>query len=201
MEIEGSGDSQAEYNNLDIGLMFITMFHDKLGLEDEQRWLPVRPVDNGPLSAACLFKKTNEAGEVDDYVVLKYACSAYRDLFPANYPNISKEAATMMQLNVVGNPSILFLRDHKYLQGTKQFLYMLEYCPNFGTEFSRINYKIMNQLISELFLWYMFCALARGLIAIEEGPISRFLDPLNADLRSSAYVAHFDIKPDNVFLG
>jgi hypothetical protein len=78
---------------MEIGLMFTGMFQNEIGVEDEDKdkWQPMKPLGNGSFGAAGLFKRTNEAGEADDYVVAKHACSAKHDIFDAKFPNIRRQ--------------------------------------------------------------------------------------------------------------
>ena len=167
MALGSPADPYCDLTKIEIGIMFTGMFQNEIGVQDEDKWQPVKPLGNGSFGAAGLFKRIDDVGEADDYVVAKHACAAKHDIFDANFPNISREAAIMMQLNEVGNPAILYLRNYRYFQSTEQFLYYLEYCPSLGTEFVRLNYKAMKQFIPEMFLWFMFYGLAKGLVTME----------------------------------
>jgi serine/threonine protein kinase len=100
----------------------------------------------------------------------------------------------MMQLNEVGNPAILYLRNYRYFQSTEQFLYYLEYCPSLRADFVRLKYKAMKQFIPETFLWFMFYGLAKGLVAMEKGPFGDSLTPGDTQglYLKRRYVVHRD---------
>ena len=51
------------------------------------------------------------------------------------------------------------------------------------------------QTIPEAFIWYVFYALAKGLVNMEQGPFGDYLRPTYHT--NGAYVIHRDMKPDN----
>jgi hypothetical protein len=57
-------------------------------------------------------------------------------------PNLSKEAALMMQLNELDSDGLL-LRSYRYFENIGYWLFLPEYCPSFNTEVLRLNYKAM----------------------------------------------------------
>lgn len=67
----------------------------------------------------------------------------------------------------------------------------LEYAP-YGTLSNLLaKYKASNRYLPELFLWHLFNSLAKALVILEQGHPNR----------GNNFVVHFDIKPDNIFLG
>lgn len=67
----------------------------------------------------------------------------------------------------------------------------LEYAP-YGTLANLLaRYKAFNRYLPELFLWHLFNSLARAILTLEQ------------DVPGIApyYLAHLDIKPENIFLG
>jgi serine/threonine protein kinase len=167
---------------------------------DDDRWFPVRPLGAGSFGAVGLFEHHDEDGIPDDYVVAKYARVDSNDSVRPNILSISAEAAIMMQLNELpDSEGVLYLRNFKHYNDMGVWLHLLEYCPNLNLEALRLTYKAMRRTLPEIFLWYTFYALAKGLTTMEIGPFDEGLDP--STLVPNAYLLHRDMKPENTFLG
>lgn len=70
--------------------------------------------------------------------------------------------------------------------------YYLEYAP-YGTLANLLaRYKASNRYLPELFLWHVFNSLAKALLVLEQGTANRHVE---------TSLIHFDIKPENIFLG
>lgn len=66
--------------------------------------------------------------------------------------------------------------------------FYLEYAPYGSLQNLLARYKAFNRYLPELFLWHLFNSLAKAILVLEsEG--------------RPWFVAHLDIKPENVFLG
>ena len=179
---------------------FQYMFTNSFDSPGNDRWLPVRPLGAGSFGAAGLFEHQDDEGLVDDYVVAKYASAMQDYAVRANILGISREAAIMMQLNEIpNNEGVLFLRNFIHYEDTKLWLHLLEYCPSVNLEGLRLTYKAMRRTLPEAFLWYIFHALTKGLVTMEEGPFGEDLKP--SELRNGAYLLHRDLKPENVLMG
>lgn len=69
--------------------------------------------------------------------------------------------------------------------------FYLEYAP-YGTLANLLaRYKAFNRYLPELFLWHLFNSLAKAVLTLEQ----------NQPDQQPHFVAHLDIKPDNIFLG
>jgi len=62
------------------------------------------------------------------------------------------------------------------------------------------NYRAWNTYFPEEFLWHIFHGLSEAALALRTGP---FRDRINGEIygAADAFVVHFDLKPENVFLG
>lgn len=89
-------------------------------------------------------------------------------------------------------------------KGDRRWRYYLEYAPHGSLQRLIARYRAWNQYLPESFLWHIFDGLAQVLIAFDETT-----PDLNehknkhkrGELRDADRLIHFDIKPDNIFLG
>ncbi len=73
--------------------------------------------------------------------------------------------------------------------GVAHYLQSHEVSPRSRTPVMRT--KVYRRHIPEAFIWYLFYGLAKGLVAMEQGPFNEPGDP------TGAFMAHRDMKPTN----
>jgi len=87
------------------------------------------------------------------------------------------------------------------MEENKLWRFYLEFSPH--GELSRLmdRYRAWNQYLPEAFLWHVFDSLALALVAKAELPTDPNELPDNTYYKEDDRIIHFDIKPENIFLG
>jgi serine/threonine protein kinase len=65
----------------------------------------------------------------------------------------------------------------------------------------RENYRAWNTYLPEEFLWHTFHGLVATALRLETGPFQDFVTGKTYENEGEKVVVHFDLKPENVFLG
>ena len=121
----------------------------------------------------------------------------------SNHPDVSLEAAIMVQLNEANCDSILFLRNFKYYKAQMECRYFFEYCPYGDLERIRFKYLSWYEYLPEAFLWWVFLRLIDSLQVLEEGPLKKPFYKIgrlgygDKTPIPDSFCLHNDIKPQN----
>jgi len=90
------------------------------------------------------------------------------------------------------------------LKATK-WLYYLEYAPHGDLNRLIARYRAWNRYLPEQFLWHVFDSLAKAIQTIADQPtvVGDLPEKTSAyrTINRNSRIIHFDIKPDNIFLG
>ncbi|KAK5101223.1 hypothetical protein LTS08_004830 [Lithohypha guttulata] len=187
-------------------------------IEYEQEWTAHRYLGSGSFGCVALWVRKNEKGEITDEMAIK---QADYNLIAAwsQEPPLSKEAVIQNHLNTSKVENFVYLRDFKAIDGRPltvdsdatpspkrrrllKWHYYLEFAP-YG-DLSRLmdRYRAWNRYLPEKFLWHVFDSLARAVCCLTDHPTNMQSLP-KGDVNPLAHerVVHFDIKPENIFLG
>jgi serine/threonine protein kinase len=169
-------------------------------------WQPVRLLGQGGFGQVGLWERANDqTGEIEDEVAIKEMVrTAHPDVYLQRNPSLAREAVIMQQLNDVErrtnegtNNNILRLRSFKNFPSAGRSRFYLEYAPYGDLYKLMYSYRAWDTYLPEEFLWHIFCSFANAAVLMETGPFTHLED--REPIQWS--IIHFDIKPDNIFLG
>ena len=174
----------------------------------DDTWRPKRMLGKGAFGLVGLWEKTNgKTGEIEDEVAIKEMDnSRYIEHYLERNRSVAREAAIMQQLNNAerrGRPrnnndnNILRLRSYKNFPSARRSRFYLEYAPYGDLVKLMYLYKAWDTYLPEEFLWHCFYSFAKAAVLMDKGPFTDLED--QRPTKSS--VVHFDIKPDNVYMG
>lgn len=186
-------------------------------------WQPHRVLGAGSFGQVALWVHTNAKGQITDEMAVKDALWEANSVWigePKRPGYLATEAVINHHLNGSKVENIVQLRGFKCIGASPEFMrnarmkrkgqrrdderwrFYMEFAP-YG-ELSRLmaRYRAWNKYLPELFLWHVFDGLARAARALNEqtaGPKSP--TPSKGNVKRGQKVVHFDIKPENIFLG
>ncbi len=169
----------------------------------DDSWEPIRILGKGSFGLVGLWQKTGRKGEVKDQVAIKEMASHPDDELSLDRDSrLAREAVIMKQLNDAErlefgtNSNILRLRSFKNFPSAGRWRFYLEYA--YGDLYKLINsYRAWNTHLPEEFLWHVFNSLAKAAVVMEKGPFTN----LESQDPTKWSITHFDIKPENTYLG
>lgn len=107
----------------------------------------------------------------------------------------------MRQLNDLGNVNIIKLRGFRNHAREELWRFYLEFAPWGDLRLLKNNYCAWNTHFPEEFLFHVFHGLAHAALGLKAGP---FFDynayRVTRHKDGQAFVVHFDLKPENIFL-
>lgn len=173
-------------------------------LDDDINWKPIRPLGQGGFGIVGLWQKFNRHGDVKDSLAIKQQKYNQDPRTQAKFTygahGLAREATLMSQLNVLQKENIIKLRGFKNNGPEELWRFYFEFAPWGDLHVLANNYRAWNTYLPEEFLWQMFNGLATAALALETGPF-RNLSSGKPYEDKSAFIVHFDLKPENVFLG
>lgn len=176
----------------------------------DDTWRPKRMLGKGAFGLVGLWEKVNVVtGEVEDQVAIKeMQRSRHHEHYLQRNSSLAREAAIMQQLNNAeqrGRPrnnnsndnNILRLRSYKNFPMARRSRFYLEFAPYGDLVKLMYLYKAWDTYLPEEFLWHCFYSFAKVAVLMEKGPFTDLED----QRPTKSLVVHFDIKPDNVYMG
>lgn len=172
----------------------------------DDTWRPIRILGKGAFGLVGLWQKFNKNDEVEDAMAIKeMGCPP---LYQYHYyvkgkPGLSREAAIMKQVNEAEKShfgrykNIVRLRNFKHFPAPNKWRFYLEYAPYGDLWKLTYLYRSWNAYFPEEFLWHVFHNLAKAAVVMDEGP---FTD-LETGEQVNRSITHYDIKPDNIYMG
>lgn len=179
----------------------------------DDTWHAQRLLGAGAFGRVGLWVRRNTNDEIVDEMAVKeedYAEESHWDR------GVSEEAVTNEFMNRDGIENIQQLRGFKSFNSPadnpilknrgekgyvdKRWRYYFEYAPHGSLERLLARYRAWNRYLPESFLWHIFDGLAQVLVTFAE----TIPDPKEHKknwVKDTYRLVHFDIKPDNIFLG
>lgn len=182
----------------------VTFLFGHTDLDDDLDWRPVRPLGEGGYGIVGLWQKFDKNDTVIDSMAIKQ--QKYRSTpesqayFTVGDEGLAMEATLMVQLNETEDRNIIRLRGFKNNSFNKLWRFYFEFAPWGDMRILKNNYRAWNTYLPEEFLWHVFHGLANAAYGLAE---SSFEDTETGEnyKEGEAVVVHFDLKPENVFLG
>lgn len=173
-------------------------------LDDDKDWRPVRPLGQGGFGAVGLWQKFDRNGNVKDSIAIKQQRHPRNEQAKAGMmlgdKGLAKEAEIMRQLNDEGVPNIIKLRGFRNHKREKLWRFYLEFAPWGDLRLLKNKYSAWNTHFPEEFLFHVFHGLAHAAVVLKAGNFFDYNDRDAQYEEGQAFVVHFDLKPENVFL-
>lgn len=186
-------------------LYFLTSEHEIDGAHSAD-WIPIRPLGQGGFGVVGLWQRFDDSNEAIDSMAIKQQEYRRTDIqqrtLTLGNNGLAKEAFLMNQLNLRMDPHIIWLRDFKNKSPERAWRFYFEFAPWSDLSVLKANYRAWNVYFPEEFLWHLFHGLARAALQLSTGLFERPVFGTGQQTRSdeTAYVVHFDLKPENIFL-
>lgn len=172
--------------------------------EMDDSWQPVRMLGKGSFGIVGLWQKIGRKGEIEDDVAIKeMEHPRHDDLCLQRDRRLPKEAVIMQQLNDAERRQdwstnyILRLRSFRNFPAAGRWRFYLEN-GQYGDLYKLLHsYRAWDSYFPEEFLWHVFNDLAKAAVVMHEGPFTH----LESGKPSDWSITHFDIKPENIYLG
>jgi len=183
-------------------------------------WKAHRLLGSGGFGRVTLWVKRDAENQIVDEMAIKETKIEMNSVWLDRPKRLAKEAVLHHHLNRTGVENFVQLRGYKEIlhappehpgngdlpksydtEENRLWRFYLEFAP-YG-ELSRLidRYRAWNRYLPEAFLWHVFDSLALALLAKDELPTDPDELPTAGAYTEYDRVLHFDIKPDNIFLG
>lgn len=192
-----------------------TLIHDGNGWSDEagfdDSWLLERLLGAGAFGRVGLWVRRDENGQIIDEMAIKEQDYEETCIWDKGVP---EEAIYNKLMNRDGIENIQQMRGFKSFRAPadnpvlryageyrdRRWRYYFEYAPYGSLERLITRYRAWNQYLPESFLWHVFDSLAQILVTFNETAPDVKEHKIGM-VRAADRLVHFDIKPDNIFLG
>jgi serine/threonine protein kinase len=174
-------------------------------LDDETDWRPIRPLGKGGYGLVGLWQKFNKEGAVIDSLAIKQQKykrnQAIFEVDGSDGNHLAIEAVLMSRLNALKCENIIQLRGFRNNSFERLWRFYFEFAQWGDLRTLINNYRAWDTYLPEEFLWSIFHGLANAAYELRKGP-DGYRDLLTGKKyeEGEAFVVHFDLKPDNIFL-
>lgn len=186
----------------------------------DEDWKVHRALGAGNFGKVALWVKRNANNQIVDEMAIKESKVVETGVWLKKPKGLATEAVLHHHMNKSEVENIVQLRGYKEMsnappehpgegdlpkgynkQANVLWRFYLEFSPH--GELSRLmdRYRAWNQYLPEAFLWHVFDSLALALLTKAELPTDLDELPKTDIYTEEDRIIHFDIKPDNIFLG